>query len=87
MLGHVLRHSDKTPAVKAMKFYLERSEKGLRGRPRETIVTTLNKDITREKLRKRDFPVSTFRRKEDFEQIRSATRYLTRQKFGEKSQK
>ncbi len=47
LFGHALRLSDETPAARAMKFYFERSEKGFRGRPQETIVTTLNKGITR----------------------------------------
>ena len=40
--------SDETPAVKVMKFYFERSEKEFRGRPQETIITTLNKDTTKD---------------------------------------
>ena len=43
----------------------------LRGRPRESIVTTLNKDINRVKSMNRGFPIPTLRRKEDFEHIRS----------------
>ena len=63
--------SDETPAVKAMKFYFEKSEKRFRGRPRESIVTTLNKDINRAESMNRGFPIPTLRRKEDFEHIRS----------------
>ena len=44
--GHILRLSSETLAVKAIKPYFERLEKGL-SRPRETIVTILNKGITR----------------------------------------
>ena len=71
MLGHILRRSDETSAVKAMKFYFEESEKRFRGIPRESIVTTLNKDINRAKSMNRGFPLPTLRRKEDFEHIRS----------------
>ena len=48
-----------------------RSEKCFRGRPRESIVTTLNKDITRARSMKRDFKIRTLKTKEDFEQIKS----------------
>ena len=63
LFGHILRLSDETPAVKAMKFYFERSEKGFRGRPRESIVTTLNKDITRARSMERSFPIPTIKSK------------------------
>ena len=45
--GHVLRLDLNTPAAKAMKFYFVKIEgsKKFRGRPRNTIVTTLNDDI------------------------------------------
>ena len=39
VLHQASRLSDETPADKAMSFYFERSEKGFRGRPRESIVT------------------------------------------------
>ena len=55
----------------ATKFYFEESEKRFRGRPRESIVPTLNKDINRAKSINRNFPIPTLRRKEDFEHIRS----------------
>ena len=42
LLGHILRLSDDTPAVKAMQLYVERSDKGFRGRPRETIVSHID---------------------------------------------
>ena len=66
----MLRLSDETPETKAMKFYFVRSEKRFRGRPRENIVTTLNKDITRVRSMKSSFPIATIKNKEDFEQIR-----------------
>jgi len=71
LFGHVLRRSDEKPAVQAMKFYFEESEKKFRGRPRESIVTTLNKDINRAKSINRDFLIPTLRREEDFKYIRS----------------
>ena len=45
--GHVLRLDLNTPAAKAMKFYFMKIEgsKKFRGRPRNTILTTLNDDI------------------------------------------
>ena len=70
MFGHILRFSDDTPAAKAMELYFERSDKGFRGRPRETIVTTLNKDITRGRSMEGSFPIPIIRNKEDLEQIR-----------------
>ena len=70
LFGHILRLSDETPAVKAMKFYFEGSEKRFRGRPRETLVTTLNKDITRARSMERSFPIPIIKSKKDFEQIR-----------------
>ena len=54
-----------------MKFYFEESDKRFGGRPRESIVITLNKDINRAKSMNRDFPIPTLRRKEDFEHTRS----------------
>ena len=53
-----------------MKFYFERLEKGFRGRTGETIITTLNNDITRARSKERSFPIPNIKSKEDFEQIR-----------------
>ena len=64
LLGHTLCRSDETPAVKAMKFYFEESEK--RFRPRESIVTTLNEDINGAKSMNRDFPIPTLKEKRRF---------------------
>ena len=69
VLGHILRLSDETSAIKTVRFYFERSEKGYRGRLRESIVTTLNKDIKRADWIKRDVPIPPLRRKQDFEDI------------------
>ena len=71
LLGHILRLPDETPAIQAMKFYFERSEKGFRGRPRESIVATLNKDIIRSRPMNRVFEIRSLKTKEDFEHIRS----------------
>ena len=54
-----------------MLFYFERSEKGIRGRTRETIVTTLNKDINGAKSIKRAFPIPTLKIMEDFVHVSS----------------
>ena len=48
-----------------MKFYFERSENGSKGRPPETIATTLNKDNTRARSMKRSFLIPTIKNKED----------------------
>ena len=54
-----------------MKLYFERSDKGFRGSTRDTIVTALNKDITRARSMEESFPIPITRHKEDPEQIRS----------------
>ena len=74
MFGHILRLSDDTPAVKAMRFYFEGSERGFRGRPRETLVTTLNKDINRARAMERSFPLPNIKNNGDFEKIRSTAK-------------
>ena len=46
LFGHALRLDINTPAAKAMEFYFkEIGGKRFKGRPRTTIVTTLNDDI------------------------------------------
>ena len=47
LFGHILRLKSDTPAQKSMSYYFENHEnrKKYRGRPRETIITTLEKDI------------------------------------------
>ena len=48
MFGHVLRMNANTPARLAMNFYFQDTgHKKFRGRPRTTIVTTINRDIKR----------------------------------------
>lgn len=60
--------SDEASIVKATKLYCERSEKVFRGRHRESIVTTLEKGITRAKLMKR-LSNANSEEKEESEQI------------------
>ena len=48
MFGHVLRMNANTPAWLVMRFYFqETGNRKFRGRPRTTLVTTINRDITR----------------------------------------
>ncbi|XP_065071848.1 uncharacterized protein LOC135696396 [Rhopilema esculentum] len=74
LFGHILRLSDDTPAVKAMRFYFEGSERGFRGRPRETLVTTFNKAITRARAMERSFPLPNMKNNGDFEKIQSTAK-------------
>ena len=48
LFGHVLRLHNETPAQRSVKYYFENNEnrKKFRGRPRATIVTTLDRDIS-----------------------------------------
>ena len=57
-----------------MRFYFEGSERGFRGRPRETHVTTFIKDITRVRAMERPFPPLNMMKKGDFEKIRSTAK-------------
>ena len=59
MFGHVLRMNAKTPARKAMKYFFQVPEEKqkFRGRKRATIVTTLNKDITRTRQHNNTFRI------------------------------
>ena len=47
LFGHILRIHKETPAQRSMKYYFENHEnlKKFQGRQRETIVTTLDRDI------------------------------------------
>ena len=47
LLGHILRLNANTPAIKAMQYFFTEIEgaKKFRGRPRTTIVTTINNDL------------------------------------------
>ena len=57
-----------------MRLYFEGSERGFRGRPRETLVTNLNKDITRARAMERSFPLLNMKNNGDFEKIRSTAK-------------
>ena len=47
LFGHVIRLANATPAQQSMEYYFQNYDKNKKfsGRPRETLVTTLNKDI------------------------------------------
>ncbi|XP_029656605.1 uncharacterized protein LOC115230747 [Octopus sinensis] len=47
LFGHVLRMNPDAPANKAMEDYFDRCDIPFRGRPRSTLPTALNKDLTR----------------------------------------
>jgi hypothetical protein len=47
LLGHILRLEPQIPAYKAMMYYFDETGQKFRGRPRTTIVTTINDDISR----------------------------------------
>ena len=71
LFGHILRLNEECPANKAMAFYFEDTDsKGFRGRPRTTIVTTLNNDIKRTKNKEPLFPVRTLETLEDLAHVR-----------------
>ena len=64
--GHILRLNEQCPANNAMKFYFEETNaKNYRGRPRTTIVTTLNNDIKRTVRKIQTFPVRVLNKVED----------------------
>ena len=59
LLGYIMRLPADCPARKAMRYYFEvRTNKKFRGRRRTTIVTTINKDIQRTKLKYTKFPIT-----------------------------
>ncbi|XP_065188308.1 uncharacterized protein LOC135819082 [Sycon ciliatum] len=45
MLGHALRLSPDTPAQQAMSGYFTPQQRGYKGRPRSSLVGTLNQDL------------------------------------------
>ena len=52
LLGHIMRLPEECPARRAMQYYFEkRTCKKIPGRKRTTIVTTLNRDIQRARIR------------------------------------
>ena len=71
LFGHILQLDDQCPANKAMDFYFEKTDaKGFRGRPRTTIVTTINNDIKRNIDKIPSFQVKALRKLEDLQYIR-----------------
>ena len=60
LLGHILRLHPDTPARKAMQFYFEKRKttKNFRGRPRTTLITTINRDIRTTRHKNKHFPVT-----------------------------
>ena len=66
--GHALRLEADTPAQKAMDFYFENiSNPKYRGRPRTTIVTTLNEDIKAAKHIHSDLEINEIHNARDLE--------------------
>ena len=71
MFGHVLRMGEKTPARLAMKFYFtETGHNKFRGRPRTTIVTTINRDIIRAQKKFENFDIKPIRTELDLRNVR-----------------
>ena len=60
LLGHILRRDPNIPARKAMRYFFEerKTSKKFLGRPRTTIVTTINKDIRITRQKDPTFPVN-----------------------------
>ena len=60
LLGHILRLNANTPARKSMKYYFEerKTSKKFFGRPRTTLVSTINKDIRTTRQKDPTFPVN-----------------------------
>ena len=71
LFGHILRGDPRMPANRAMLFYFEPTEAaGFRGRPRITIVTTLDSDIRRTRAETETFPFSELKSMNDLYLIR-----------------
>ena len=60
LLGHILRLHPNTPARKSMMYYFEerKTSKKFLGRPRTTLVSTINKDICTTRQKDPTFPVN-----------------------------
>ena len=59
LLGHILRLDANSPARKAMQYFFEnRTAKKFLGRPRTTIVSTINRDIQSTKHKTPNFPLT-----------------------------
>ena len=72
MFGHVLRMDEQTPARKAMKYFFQEPEncQKFRGRRRATVVTTLNRDITRTQQQNKHFHISELKTELDLRNVR-----------------
>ena len=70
LFGHILRADPRIPAYRAMLYYFQRSNnKCFRGRPRCTIVTTLNDDIKRTAAKVSTFPLRQLKNIDDLKFI------------------
>ncbi len=71
MFGHVLRMNENTPARLAMRFYFQvTGHKKFRGRPRTTIVTTINRDIKRTRKKFPHFDIKPIKTELDLRNVR-----------------
>ena len=70
LFGHILRADPRTPAYRAMLYYFEPSiAKSFRGRPRCTIVTTLDNDIKKTSTKLDTFPLQQLKNIEDLRHL------------------
>ncbi len=83
MFGHVLRLNEQTPARKAMRYYFQvpAGRKKFRGRKRATLITTLNRDITRTREHNPHFRIPHLKTELDLRNIRVKA---TNRKFWQK---
>jgi exonuclease III len=78
LFGHILRANSENPASRAMDFFFEpTSAKGFRGRPRTTIVTTLDNDL---RLAAQKYPDIQIRKMQSSADLLSA-RFHAQNKF------
>ena len=72
ILGHNLRLPIDTPSQKAMNYYMEvpKNIKAFSGRPRATIATTINKDITEALRIYPNLPIKNFKTLADLNNLR-----------------
>jgi exonuclease III len=83
--GHILRLSEDTPSWQAMKSYFDtKKHKKFKGRPRTTIVTTLNEDLNRMKRKNtvfdRNVPIPTLTTLQDLDAIKELAKSRPRWK-------
>ena len=68
LFGHILRLDRKCPANSAMDFFFEPTDhKKFRGRPRTTLVTTLQSDIKKTLEKNPSFPIKCLKNAEDLD--------------------